>query len=105
MTLRDKRAETEPDATGQQELSLAQQRAIELLLLGYRDAEVAAAVWVTRQTVYNWRNHNEAFRDEMRGHLRQEPRPEKRDRGCICVGQSRGVGLDRRHLPRFLGCG
>ena len=65
MTLRDKRAETEPDATGQQVLSLAQQRAIELLLLGYRDAEVAAAVGVTRQTVCNWRNHNEAFQAEL----------------------------------------
>ena len=64
---------TQPDVTGQQEqgLGIAQQRAIELLLLGYKDAEVAAIVGVTRQTVNKWRNHNKAFIAEL-NHRRRE---------------------------------
>lgn len=49
---------TEPDKTG---LSIEQENALAFLILGKTDAEVAAAVGVTRQTVNGWRNHNAEF--------------------------------------------
>ena len=68
MSVREQHSErTGTDESGQHDggLSIIQERAIELLLLGKRDGEVAAAVGVTRQTVCNWRNHNETFRNEL----------------------------------------
>jgi len=45
-----------------QHLRVAQQNAIELLLAGKTDQEVAAAVGVSRQTVTLWQNQDELFR-------------------------------------------
>jgi len=42
-------------------LSIEQENAIELLLCGKSDREVAEAVGVTRQTVWEWRNRNPEF--------------------------------------------
>lgn len=43
-------------------LTISQQNAIELLLAGKSDAEVANAVGVERVTVCQWRNHHPDFR-------------------------------------------
>ena len=46
----------EPDETRQ--LNAKQLNAVELIVQGHNDREVAEAVGVTRQTVCEWRNHN-----------------------------------------------
>ncbi|WP_188881584.1 helix-turn-helix domain-containing protein [Alicyclobacillus cellulosilyticus] len=43
------------------QLSIEQENAIDLLLMGKSDREVAEAVGVTRQTVWEWRNRNPDF--------------------------------------------
>jgi hypothetical protein len=59
---------TKPDKTRQIEenpiapqLSQQQENAVDLLLQGKNDGEVAEAVGVTRQTVNTWKNHDAAF--------------------------------------------
>lgn len=59
---------TKPDETG---LSIEQEKALVLLVAGSKDAEVAAAVGVTRQTVNGWRNHNAAFMAALNRHRRE----------------------------------
>ena len=54
---------TKADRTGQ--LSIEQENAIDLLIQGKPDKEVAAAVGVARQTVTTWRNHNADFAAEL----------------------------------------
>jgi len=46
-------------------LSIEQQNAIDLLILGKSDREVAEEVGVSRPTVTDWRNHNEHFAAEL----------------------------------------
>jgi hypothetical protein len=46
-------------------LSIEQQNAIDLLILGKPDREVAEEVGVSRPTVTDWRNHNEHFAAEL----------------------------------------
>ena len=46
-------------------LTVAQQNAIDLLVTGKSDGEVAAAVGVSHQTVCGWRNYNPWFRAEL----------------------------------------
>lgn len=46
-------------------LSQKQLQAIELIMTGMTDKEVAEKVGVARQTVNEWRNHNPAFIAEM----------------------------------------
>src|SRR5688500_13203893 len=55
--------QTKPDRLGRVagELSVAQLNAVDLLVTGTGDREVAEAVGVTRQTVCGWRNHDPAF--------------------------------------------
>ncbi len=43
------------------QLSIEQQNAVDLLVCGKSDAETAAAVGVSRQTVNAWRNHDAEF--------------------------------------------
>ena len=43
------------------QLSMEQQNAVDLLVVGKSDADVAAAVGVSRQTVNAWRNHDSEF--------------------------------------------
>jgi hypothetical protein len=47
------------------ELSVAQRRAIDLLVAGATDGEAAEAVGVTRQTVNTWRNRDPIFIAEL----------------------------------------
>ncbi|MHB8993708.1 MAG: hypothetical protein ACYC63_00490 [Armatimonadota bacterium] len=54
---------TEPDTILQ--LTVEQQRAIDLLLQGKSEREVAAQVGVARQTVSIWCNHHPAFQAEL----------------------------------------
>lgn len=59
-----------------QQLNTKQQKAIDLLLKGKTDAEVAIAVGVGRDTVNRWRNHNPeliAVLDEQRNRLEEDP--------------------------------
>ena len=56
---------TKPDISRQKELSVRQANAIDLLLTGKTDSEVAKAVRVTRQTVNGWRNGNPEFMVEL----------------------------------------
>ena len=55
---------TKADKSGQ-DLSVEQENAIDLLVLGKPDREVAAAVGVGRQTVCGWRNHHPGFQAEL----------------------------------------
>ena len=43
------------------QLNIEQENAIDLLIQGTSDREVAEAVGVSRQTITEWRNHNSAF--------------------------------------------
>ena len=52
-----------PDKTGQ--LTVQQENAIDLLILGQSDREAAEAVGVARQTVTGWRNENPDFVAEL----------------------------------------
>jgi hypothetical protein len=52
-------------------LSVEQQNAVDLLVTGQSDAEVAAAVGVTRQTVNVWRNHHPAFQAALNARRRE----------------------------------
>ena len=47
------------------ELTVEQQNAVDLLVTGQSDREVAAAVGVSRQTVCAWRNYQPWFRAEL----------------------------------------
>lgn len=47
------------------QLSVEQQNAIDLLITGMTDEEVATQVGVTRQTVNQWRNQNPVFAAEL----------------------------------------
>ena len=47
------------------QLNVEQENAIDLLLQGKSDREVAEAVGVSRQTVTEWRNHNSVFVAEL----------------------------------------
>ena len=53
----------EPDNTRQ--LTVQQENAIDLILQGQSDGEVAEAVGISRQTVCDWRNHNALFAAEV----------------------------------------
>lgn len=59
-----------------QQLNTKQQLAIDLLLKGKTDTEVAIAVGVGRDTVNRWRNHNCEFvaaLNEQRNQLEEDP--------------------------------
>lgn len=53
------------DKNGRRELSVEQQNAIDLLVTGKTDQEVAEAVGVARQTVCGWRLYHPVFRAEL----------------------------------------
>lgn len=50
-----------PDRTRQGELTVPQERAIEILLAGGTDSEAAQAAEVTRQTVNGWKRQDALF--------------------------------------------
>jgi len=55
---------TKSDKSGQR-LTAKQHKAIELLLSGSNDRQVAQSIKVARQTVTEWRNHNPEFMAEI----------------------------------------
>jgi hypothetical protein len=55
---------TKPDITGRA-LTIDQQNAVDLLIVGKTDQATAEAVGVTRQTVNGWRNGNPWFQAEL----------------------------------------
>ncbi len=113
---------TKPD-TIRHELSLAQLNALDLLIVGKTDREVADAVGVTRQTVHGWRQAHPWFQAEL-NQRRQElwgvavdqlrallPRAvavlaqelERGDtRAKVAVEILRLAGLDRARAPQKL---
>ena len=62
---------TKADKTRQVELSLAQRNAIDLLIVGRTDREVAEAVGKSRQTVCAWRLYLPDFRAELNKRRRE----------------------------------
>ena len=52
-------------------LSVEQANAVDLLVTGQSDADVAAAVGVTRQTICTWRNHHPAFQAALNARRRE----------------------------------
>jgi transposase len=46
-------------------LSVTQENAIDLLVQGHNDRQVAEAIGVRRETVCDWRNHNPTFSAEL----------------------------------------
>ena len=56
---------TIPDKIRHSDLSIEQRNAIDLLIQGQTDEQVAEAVGVTRQTVCQWRNNNSEFIAEL----------------------------------------
>jgi len=46
-------------------LSIEQENAIDLLIIGKSDGETAKMVGVARQTVWNWRHHDPDFKSEL----------------------------------------
>lgn len=49
-----------------QRLKTKHLKAIQLILLGHSDSEVADFLKVCRETVNRWRNHNELFKAELK---------------------------------------
>ena len=65
-------ARTKADKTGHpRELSVEQLNAVDLLITGQTDREVAATVGVTRQTVCGWRLYDPWFRAELNRRRRE----------------------------------
>ena len=65
-------ARTKVDKTGHpRELSVEQLNAVDLLITGQTDREVAATVGVTRQTVCGWRLYDPWFRAELNRRRRE----------------------------------
>jgi len=54
-----------PDRNRQVELSIEQENAIELLITGKSDREVAEVCGLSRQTVNDWKNNNARFIAEL----------------------------------------
>lgn len=52
-------------------LSVEQQNAVDLLITGQADGEVATAVGVTRHTICTWRNHHPAFQAALNARRRE----------------------------------
>ncbi len=61
-----------------QGLSVKQELALELILCGMNDGEIAKRAGVSRQTINTWRNHNENFRMLLAGR-REAVRERHRD--------------------------
>jgi FixJ family two-component response regulator len=57
-------------------LSSRQVQAVEMVLQERNDKDIADAIGVRRETVNNWRNHNDAFRDAVEARLEASKRLE-----------------------------
>ena len=71
-------------------LSVKQELAVELILCGMNDGEIAKRVGVSRQTINTWRNHNKDFRMLLVGR-REAARERHRDELSGLVSEAVGV--------------
>ena len=78
-----------------QGLSVKQELALELILCGMNDGEIAERAGVSRQTINTWRNHDEDFRMLLAG--RREAARE-RHRSELSGLVSEAVGVMRRAI-------
>ena len=62
---------TKPEKSRQRRLTVPQQNAVDLLIQGKNDRQVAESVGVSRQTVWEWRQRHPVFVAEL-NRLRQE---------------------------------
>ncbi len=76
--------------TAHQGLSVKQELALELILCGINDREIAKRAGVSRQTINTWRNHNEDFRMSLAGR-REAAREQHRDELSGLVSEAVGV--------------
>jgi AcrR family transcriptional regulator len=85
-------------------LSVKQELALELILCGMNDREIAERAGVSRQTINTWRNHNEVFRMLLAGR-REAARERHRDElsGLVleAVGVMRAALLEGNLLTRL----
>jgi transposase len=72
------------------DLSVKQELAVELILCGMNDGEIAKRAGVSRQTINTWRNHNEDFRMLLAGR-REAARERHRDELSGLVSEAVGV--------------
>ena len=79
-----------PMGTAHQGLSVKQELAVELILCGINDGEIAKRAGVSRQTINTWRNHNEDFRMLLAGR-REAARERHRDELSGLVSEAVGV--------------
>ena len=84
-----------PMGTAHKGLSVKQELALELILCGINDGEIAKRAGVSRQTINTWRNHNEVFRMSLAG--RREAARE-RHRGELCGLVSEAVWVMREAM-------
>ena len=78
-----------------QGLSVKQELALELILCGMNDGEIAERAGVSRQTINTWRNHDEDFRTLLAGR-REAARVRHRDELSGLVSEA--VGVMRRAM-------
>ena len=76
-------------------LSVKQELALELILCGMNDGEIAKRAGVSRQTINTWRNHNEDFRMLLAG--RREAALE-RHQGELSGLVSEAIGVMREAM-------
>src|SRR3954469_13289102 len=65
----DEKCEPKPDCEAPDTISDRQRAALELIASGATDTAAAAAVGVSRRTIYRWRIEDARFRDEL--HVRR----------------------------------
>ena len=85
-------------------LSVKQELALELILCGINDGEIARRVGISRQTINTWRNHNEVFRMSLTGRreaARERHRVELSGLVSEAVGVMRAAVLEGDLLTRL----
>ena len=76
--------------TAHKGLSVKQELALELILCGMNNGEIAKHAGVSRQTINTWRNHNEDFRMLLAGR-REAARERHQDELSGLVSEAVGV--------------
>ena len=90
--------------TAQKGLSVKQELALELILCGMNDGEIAKRAGVSRQTINTWRNHNKDFRMSLAGRreaARERHRAELSGLVSEAVGVMRAAMLEGDLLTRL----
>ena len=79
-----------PMEKAHKDLSVKQELALDLILCGMNDREIAERAGVSRQTINTWRNHNEDFRMLLAGR-REAARERHQDELSGLVSEAVGV--------------